>query len=110
MLQVTPIPISQADRKKIQEWLSHDGARLFVQLLEFKNAELTAGAGNKLVEDEEGQSNLERRAKEAELLANQARNVRSLINLLQEMRAIDYPFGTTEIRPTPSTQPTQPTP
>lgn len=104
MLQVNRLHLPLPQSRVIQEWLSQPGAREFIRVLEFRDAELTAEAGNKLAEADGDDSNLA----EAKLKAKEAGQVRALINLLQETRNPDYQFSTNTIEPQTSTQETTP--
>lgn len=103
MLQVNHQPLSQPNSKAIQEWLGNPAARDFIRYLEFQDAELTADAGNLLCGDTDVAH------KEAKLKAAEANNIRSLIDLLQSMRATDYQFRTNTIEPKTSST-SEPTP
>lgn len=90
-------PLSEPERRQLEEWLGLPGRAIFQKFLEDSAALSAAMAANKLVEYKQGQAETEKEENaadksEAEALAREAERWIYLAELLNKMRDKDYEF------------------
>lgn len=98
MLNIQTMPVTELAASRIRKWLGAEGASDFMDYLATEEAILTAEAGNLLLEAQESPS----RADEARAKANEAAEIRRLIERINSARNQDFQFRRCEITPTPN--------
>ena len=77
MITVTQKPITEPERKQLDEWLRHPGCEIYKRVLASGNAELLAQAANRLEQHDQNS-----RA-DSKLISTQARGIMAALDMLR---------------------------